>query len=251
MSTRREHFPPTERTFVVDMIVQGRSSELTAHIMRVYDEPLQIYFSATSFRSLGEPRDIVAGYFASRLARSEWLSEWQLSWENEGIRLSRWLVNGLNFFLFEVHRTQQRERKERGGRSIEAIEVAGDMCASAGVLAQEKAIHASGKFIGAAHVFDRAHARVLVREALTRTEAACTESGQSQHFDIFMRHCVEQIPYELIAAKTALSPIQCAGLVRTVSMKFRRAIAELLVEDGADPCELDHEIARLMESLAR
>ena len=41
------------------------------------------------------------------------------------------------------------------------------------------------------------------------------------------------------------------GLVRTVSMKFRRAIAELLVEDGADPCELDHEIARLMESLAR
>ena len=95
--------------------------------------------------------------------------------------------------------------------------------------------------------FERDSARAIVAQALERTRAACDAAGQAQHLEIFMRHFVRQVPYELRAREHGLSTTQCAGLSRTVAVKFRRELAGILIAEGADPQRLDDEIARLLE----
>lgn len=230
MSATRDHFPRTPRTVVFEAIAHGRAHDLAGELMRLYAAPLEIYFNATSFRDLGEARDIVAGFFSSRFAQPDWLAEWKARHESDGIPLRRWLLTSLNFYLHEEYR-----RRGRDGRAEPLGAAASATPSKAG---------------SAERAFDRVAARAIVGEALERTREACLACGQPVHLEVFMRHLVGHQPYETLAPSLGLTPTQCAGMTRTVASKFRRCLAEVLVREGADPQDLDGEIARLMESLA-
>jgi hypothetical protein len=230
VSAIRDHFPRTPRTVMLDAIGDGRAHELAAQIMRLYDRPLQIYFSATSFRSLGAPSDVVAGFFSSRLSQPNWLVDWKARYEIDRIPLRRWLLNSLNFYLHEEHRRQQRHELP-----LEAVSFLSAVGAARGTPERQ---------------FEREASRSIVREALECTRDACIACGQPVHLEVFMRHLISQEPYETLAPALGLSATQCAGMARTVASKFRRSISEILLREGADPAELDGEIGRLMEALS-
>ena len=227
MTGVQDHFPPTPRTLVHDALDRGDPQAVAAHLIRLYERPLRIYYGATSFRNLGEPREIVAGFLVDRLSREDWLLGWREACRSREIPLRRWLLNALNFYLQEEARRTARDRRlpepAVGATSVEES--------------------------GAERAFEREAARAVVTEALSRTEAACREVGQSRHYEVFVRHTIDRQPYETIGPALGLSLSQCAGHVRTVTAKFRRAVAEVLAEEGVEDGELDREIVRLMEAL--
>ena len=229
MSASRDHFPRTPRTVMFEAIEDGRAHDLAGELMRLYALPLEIYYSATSFRALGQPRDIVAGFFSSRLSQPDWMVEWKSRHEIDQIPLRRWLLTSLNFYLHEEHRRQGRDGR---AEQLEPRVAAGTATAAS-----------------AERAFDRNAARAIVGEGLERTREACLAVGQAVHLEVFMRHVIGDEPYESLAPSLGLTATQCGGMTRTVASKFRRCLAEVLVREGADPDDLDHEIARLMESL--
>ncbi|MCE2883485.1 MAG: ubiquitin-like domain-containing protein [Planctomycetaceae bacterium] len=223
----QDHFPPTPRTLVHEALDGGDPQAVAAHLIRLYERPLRIYFGATSFRNLGDPEDIVAGFLADRLSRSDWLQGWRDACRSREIPLRRWLLNALNFYLKEEARRAARDRR----------------------LPEPTTGATSSEEGGAERTFEREAARAVVAEALARTEAACREVGQSRHYEVFVRHTIDRQPYETIGPALGLSLSQCGGQVRTVTAKFRRAVAEVLAEEGIEDGELDREIVRLMEAL--
>lgn len=232
MSATQDHFPLTPRTRFFESLDLGRRRELAQELMVRYAEPLQRYYAATSFNWLGAPRDQVAGFFASRLAKPDWISEWRTRHQVDGMPLRRWLMNALNFYLQEEARRRGREGRAIDGPSL--IAARGGSRGEASPPERE---------------FEREAARALVADALEATRHRCAEAGQLQHFEVFVRHLLHDIPYGDMAGEFALTPSHCAGMSRTVSVKFRRAVAELLMEEGIDPQDVEAEIARLMEVL--
>lgn len=230
MTAPRDHFPRTPRTVVLEALDQGRVQDLSGELMRLYAQPLEIYFSATTFRNLGTAPDIVAGFFSSRFSQPGWLADWRARHEIDRIPLRRWLLNSLNFYLHEELRRRKRDQRiEQGDGGVQPPLQRDD---------------------SAERRFEREAARAIVGEALERAREELVAADQSVHLEIFMRHFIGQEPYELLAPGFGLSVTQCAGCARTVAAKLRRALAEILVRDGADPNDLDREIGRLMEALA-
>jgi len=223
----RDHFPITPRTLVHEALDGGDPQAVAAHLIRLYERPLRIYFGATSFRNLGDPEDIVAGFLADRLSRSDWLQGWRDACRSREIPLRRWLLNALNFYLQEEVRRAARDRR----------------------LPEPTTGATTFGESGAERTFEREAAREVVAEALARTEAACRAAGQVVHYEVFVRHTIDGQPYDTLGPALALSLSRCAGCVRTVSAKFRRAVAEVLAEEGIEDGDLDREIGRLMEAL--
>lgn len=212
-------FDPTPRTAMAELLDSHRRGEVVEFLMKSYYAPLAAYLSATSFRTLGEPRDVIAGFFASRLSREEWLEAWKAS----GLRLRRWLVNGLLFYCREELRRQRRDQVAEPA---------------------EDSIPASVD-----HEFERAYAQFTVRQSFEAARVQCESEGFLRHWELFVRHHVDGRTYDQLAAESGLTIGQVNGMVRTAGLRFRKAISERLLRDGADPGDLDHEIGLLLESL--
>lgn len=223
-----EHFPPTPRTLVHNALDCGDHAALASHLMAMYERPLMIYFSATTFRTLGSPREVVASFFADRFSRPEWLHDWREACQKSEIPLRRWLLNALNFFLQEEARRIARDRRTQGTGGV-----------------PEAASEASA----AEASFEREAARSIVAEALRRTRAASDAAGQSTHYEVFVQHFIDGKPYEVLAPIFGLTESQCAGYVRTTSAKFRRSLAQTLLDEGASTADLDSEITVLLGAL--
>ena len=220
-SPSAELFEPTPRTAMAELLDSQRRGEVVEFLMKAYYAPLAAYLSATSFRSLGEPRDVIAGFFASRLSREEWLEAWRAS----GLRLRRWLVNGLLFYCREEIR-----RRRRG-----AAETVPD-----------ESIPAS-----ADDEFERNYAQFTVRQSFEAGRLQCEAEGFARHWELFVRHHVDGRTYEQLAGESGLTVGQVNGMVRTAGLRFRKAISERLLRDGAEPGDLDREIGRLLDSLSK
>lgn len=213
-------FDPTPRTTMVQWMKSNERARVREFLMRSYLDPLAGYLAATSFRRLGEPRDVVAGFFASRLDRDDWLE----SWRDSGTRLRRWLMTGLLFYCREEIRRQQRTAP---------VEV-------------EEPIAPSAE-----QQFEAEYAQTLVRTATESARAACEADGLVRHWNLFLRHFVEGTTYEVLARDESLSVGQVNGMVRTAMTRFRKAVGEAILMDGADPRELDAEIQALLARLRR
>ena len=220
-------FPSTERTWIVDRLGSGDDSLVHRFLMAAYSGPLAGYISATSFRNLSSPSEIVNGFFASRLSQDGWLRAWQES----GIRLRRWLMNGLLLYCHE-----QVAARVRDGR-VALLPV--DVLDSVGVAED------------AVRVFERMWARGVSEQATIRARELCEEAGQGAHWELFLRHHVGQQPYSLLAPQFSVDEQQAAGMVRTASIKLRRALLEILIRDGAPDAALDAEIAELLRAMQR
>lgn len=218
-SPRPELFEPTPRTAVIAMLEGRRPEELRAFLMTHYYEPLAAYITAVDRGQLGEPKDLIAGFFADRLDRPNWLEHWRES----GLRLRRWLVNGLHFYCREERRRRRRDQAEtlEGDRMPASVD----------------------------SVFERAYAQATVRRATEAAALECGREGYSRHWACFLRHHVGGATYEQIAEEQELTPGQVANMVRTATRRFRSAISELLLQDGADPAGLDQEIGELLSTL--
>jgi hypothetical protein len=167
----------------------------------------------------------VSGFFASRLAQPAYFERWIES----NLPLRRWLINGFLFFLQEEVRRRKAER-------VEAMPTtATDEPASSAQSADEE--------------FDRIWAASMVRSAATSARERCVQEGFDTHWQMFERHFIRGASYAELATEFRVTGGQSASMVRTASIRFRQAVVDLLLKDGATEEELDDEIARLMKAL--
>ncbi|MEY3021215.1 MAG: hypothetical protein RIS86_411 [Planctomycetota bacterium] len=226
---RASHFPTTHatelRTLAVDAAAGDAIADETARnlVMERYLGPLTRFVQGSTLRRLGDPADLVQGFFAERLSDPAYLRRWAAS----GMRLRRWLMNGILFHGQGV----LRDRGRAAARSSSVDPAALPQEADAGA--------------DAAVAYERAWALAVVREATARAEDALAAEGRTLELEIFRRHAVGGEPYAGIARDLGRSEPQCAGATRLVATRVRAALAALLAEEGVPDDELEDEIARV------
>jgi DNA-directed RNA polymerase specialized sigma24 family protein len=214
-------FPVTMNDWIQERLSLGPEGrrQLNQEIMARYAWPLQVYFLGTRDRWLGEPADIVQGFFASRLAKGDFFANWSAS----GLRLRHWLINAFCFYLKELHRARRREARE--------------------VAQADEPATAEGNPSKAA---DRAFAVSIVREGLRMAQAQCEKEKLGPHWEIFVRHFYRGEAYADFAADFGVDAPRAAVMARTARSRFNTAIRDLLSREApnADP---DAEILSLLE----
>lgn len=221
----KEAFPATQMTWINARLDEGQQGrrDVGTHLMEVYAEPLRIYLLGSSFRSAGEPEDLINGFFANRLARDDYLDGWRSSEK----RLRRWLINGLIFYIKEEFR-----RQKRGGATLsEEVEASLEDPAD-----QYRA-------------FDQAWAASIVRRAMSEASTRCKEEDLEAHWDIFVRHHVQQQPYATCCKEHGVDAARAAVMARTATTRFREAVRQQVSLDGADESTIDDELAGLRSLL--
>ncbi|MFZ9916527.1 MAG: hypothetical protein ACO3IB_14505, partial [Phycisphaerales bacterium] len=104
-------FPTTHATWLVTLVGDGAdargagASEARRHVMERYAAPLAVFVRGSSLARLGDADDLVNGFFAARLSDAAFLAAWSRS----GMRLRRWLMNGMLFYGQGVARDRARE----------------------------------------------------------------------------------------------------------------------------------------------
>jgi DNA-directed RNA polymerase specialized sigma24 family protein len=214
-------FPVTRCTWIEEELKDGQRGRLNVnrHIMDVYAWPLKVYFLAFRDRWIGEPEDVIQGFFASRLGKPGFFEDWQSS----GKRLHRWLMNGLCFYVKELHRERMRLQRE-----VPDIPDNGYDDTSA------------------ADTMDRAFVQGIVREALVDAEALCASRGLHTHWKIFVEHYIRGDTYDQIARTHAVEPTRAVVMARTATRKFQSALRLLIERNGSAVDELDTEIEMLL-----
>ncbi|MEY2805634.1 MAG: hypothetical protein RIR65_51 [Planctomycetota bacterium] len=227
-------FPSTHDSWLCEMLdgppeqVERAAVALTAR----YREPLRVYFEGSSFGRLGvqgltdfgDAEELVHGFLAARLARAEFLAAWRQS----GMRLRRFVVNGFLFYLREQARAARR-RRSREQRADPADDGVGEDSTAE---------------------FDRAWALAVVREASETTAARLVARGRARHWELFVRHFVDGVPYGDLVEPFGLTPSQAASSARDVAFELRRCLRAVLSRDGITEADLGPELA-LIEELLR
>ena len=221
--TSRDLFPETEHTFIFScMKTDDRAQELQRHLMAVYATPLRAYFLGTSFRRVGEPDEIINGFLLDRLTRADFIPKWRAS----GMRLRRWLMKSLKFYLYEYVR---REGKHAGLGSDPLEGVDTD--------------------VEPAEALDREFARSIVREAMTRAKVECDLAGLSRHHEFFCLYTISDIKCETLADHPGMSADRVWVMVRTALRRFAKALRAVLADDGVGLQDIDAEIAGLLDMM--
>jgi DNA-directed RNA polymerase specialized sigma24 family protein len=216
-------FPATLNTWISGQLEQGRGGLLNInhHLMNTYAMPLRVYYLGTNSCWLGEADDVVAGFFASRLGKPDFLVKWQAS----GIRLRRWLMNSFCFYLKELRR--QRKREQTAEAVDEQVTFDGDPDAAV----------------------DRASAISFVQQALLQAEQACREEKLDHHWQVFLRHHLSGASFQEIAVEFKVDAARATVMSRTATRKFRKALREVVANDGVAPEQIDHEIQALLQEI--
>lgn len=220
---RKDAFPATRMTWIRDRLDSGEEGrrDVTSHLMEVYAEPLRIYLLGSSFRSAGEPEELINGFFANRLARREYMEGWRSSDK----RLRRWLINGLIFYIKEEYRRQKRRGASLSDEAEAGLEDPSDQY----------------------RAFEQAWAASVVRRAMSMASVRCSQEGLGAHWDIFVRHHIQQQPYAVCCQEHGVNAARAAVMSRTAATRFRDAVRELVSMDGADEKSIDQEIAGLRD----
>jgi DNA-directed RNA polymerase specialized sigma24 family protein len=214
-------FPETLTSWIQSRLMEGQGGRkaVDRHVMEVYAWPLRVYYLGTKDRSLGEPDDVVQGFFADRLAKPEFFAQWQGS----GLLLRRWLMNGFSFYLKELRRAQKR------GQS------------------SEPAAEEPGTFDGDPDSeMERAFVISIVRSALEKTQHYCEQNGLAKHWTAFFEHFYLERPYSDIAPTIGVDPARAMVMARTVRHRFQAEIRRMMTIDGAEN-RLDEAILNLVQ----
>jgi len=213
-------FPATMVSWIDARLMDGAAGrlEVNRHIMSVYHFPLRVYFMGTRDRWLGEPEDVVQGFFASRLSKEDFLAQWRGS----KLKLRQWLINAFCFYLKEMHRARRRDARN---------------------VAQAEEPVFEPKH---AEAFDRAYVVSVVREALKKAQETCEAEKLGPHWEIFVRHYYNGQAYSDFAKEFGVDASRAAVMARTARTKFQSTLRTMLSRDGtgADP---DDEIRSLLE----
>lgn len=214
-----DHFPETQRSWLFDHLAGGPDGvrEVHRHIMEVYAAPLEIYARAV-LRGRGDAKETVHGFFASRLGRADYLERW----DPAKMRLRRWLMNGLCFYLRERRRDREAEQPLDEDAELTAPEI--DQAAA----------------------LDRAFAIGVVRTALEEASRLSSEQNIAEHWRIFVEHSVNGRSYKDLAIEFGQSESRLAIMARTASRRFIEAVRHVLRLDGASESAVAEEVRALI-----
>lgn len=197
---------------------QGRG-EVNRHVMATYGWPLKVYFLGTRDRWVGEPDEVINGFFADRLSRPAFFHDWRKS----GLKLRHWLINAFCFYLRELKRSRMRAQPDASPPA--------DLPVSA---AETKA-------------YDRAFIASVVRQALLAAGAACEREGKAVHWQVFMSHFCQGRPYDQFVGDLGVDAARAVVMARTARKRFQSALRDLVAHDAAD-ADVDAEIRSLLEA---
>lgn len=216
-------FPATLTSWIDDQLLDGQRGrqEVNRHVMGVYAWPLQVYFMGTRDRWLGEPEDVIQGFFASRLSKGDFFVNWRAS----GMKLRHWLINAFCFYLKEMKRSRKRDARN---------------------VAQEDDQQESPT-PGPTREFDRAYIVSLVREALRKTQVLCEKEHMAEHWEVFVRHFYQGQAYADFASELGIDGARAAVMARTARTKFQATLRSMLVRDDVKGEDPDDEIRALLE----
>jgi hypothetical protein len=223
-----DHFPTTQQTWILDRLAEGErgAPTLREHLMERYREPLLIYVRGSTLRSLGEPDELVHGFFAAFFSRADALERWAES----GTRLRRWMMNGLVLHARGLRRDASRNRETA---TLESV------------------ADRAGAEQGAEAEFDAAWARSLLSDAATAVQAELVAEGRSGSWEVFARHIIDGQPYAVCCPPLGFSPDEGRTATRMVSIRIRRTLRELLLQEGTPEAEIGAELAALERLLER
>jgi hypothetical protein len=190
---------------------------VNAHVMQRYFEPLCAYVRSSRFARLDEPADLVNAFFASRLARTDYLEKWLAS----GLPLRRWLANGLLLSLRERVRSDQR----RIARETEAAMPA-------------DAAHE----VDAVAALERAWAEGLVQAVALAVSKALDSEGRAGAWHVFERRVIGGVTIEALEGETGQRSSEIHAMLRLVSRRLRQEIEAQLRREGIREGEL-HQVA--------
>jgi DNA-directed RNA polymerase specialized sigma24 family protein len=232
-----DHFPSTHATWIDAQLTLAEGADprasssaaqaLRAHLMERYHGPLCAYVRTGAFARLGEPEDLVAGFFAKHLQGHDFLARWRTS----GMPLRRWLMNAASFHCRGI----ARDRDRAAGREL--LDPAGD----GGML---DALPSSEP--DAQRAFDRAWAVTLANEAHVIAQSDADERGRPDDYLVFRMHVVDRMGYEAIAQALGITTGQARHAAARVGERMRAAVRELLRGEGVRAEELDAEVGKLM-----
>lgn len=223
-----DHFPSTHETWIGDQLhvlaagsdveAHEAASQLRTHIMARYRTPLLAYATASSFRSLSSPEDLVHGFFAERLTDLTYLQ----SWRDSRMKLRRWLCNGLLLHMFDV-----AQRRRRDARAVD----------EAGKRAQQQRVDEPAADLA----FERAWARGVIERAAEATEMALRADGRHDAWRLFTRHVVDGLTQVAAGAEAGLSEGEAKARIRLVLRRLRDAVAADLVAEGVPLAQVQAE----------
>lgn len=196
---------------------------LAEQVMARYAAPLEAYAKGSPLRDIAEPAELVHGFFAMALSDPEYFNRYQSS----GMRLRRWLMNGLLLHARSVARDRARAARREG--------------ASIDLIATPHAVDPSAE-----QAFDRAWALALLSEACASVEGALLAEGRDRAWTVFRRHAIDGRSYAELEAELGLGRQQMADLVRSVTRRVRARIIELLESEGGDAAEELRDVIRLV-----
>ena len=233
LSAVAEHFQETQRSWLGEQLDAGEAGReaVFRHVAETYQAPLEIYYRSTSwFREAGRNPDwsaenVIHDYLTDRLCREGFMPGWNQS----GLSLRRWLINGLHFFLKEHFRAVRPGGRAAGniGGGLSGVEVpdnAGDEA-------------------------DRLMIAGLVRRAVRVTEQRFEADGRGPHAEAFVRYYFEQAAVGEIAERLGGTAGQVKGMLRLGRSRFRAAFMELLGREGVDAERQPRELAAILEVL--
>jgi len=216
-------FPSTHQTWISETLFVARGDgadaraardHVNAHVMQRYFEPLQAYVRSSRFARSDEPADLVNAFFASRLARADYLESWLAS----GLPLRRWLANGLLLSLRERVRADTR----RMAREAEAALPA-------------DAAHE----VDAVNALERAWAEGVLQAAVQEVRDALAAEGRAQAWQVFRRRAIDGITYAALQGEMGLAMNQLEAAVKLVTRRLRAAIEASLRAEGVRESEIE------------
>ncbi|MHC4414143.1 MAG: sigma-70 RNA polymerase sigma factor region 4 domain-containing protein [Planctomycetota bacterium] len=226
----RDVFPTTQITLIGRLLGGGPAGRVEAgrHIMTVYDRPLRVYLTGSSFRTLGDPSEIVEGFFAHRLGREGFLEDWLQS----GRRLRYWLIRAFKNYLQEQIRLAKRRRRAPDRARYDTAPDEAD--------ANDPET-----------LFHREAALAIIREAYRLTERDCRSVALDDHWRAFVSHHLDGRDYRTLGAELDVAPGRAKVMARTAANRFRARLREMITWSGAQDQEIDLEIQALVEALQR
>lgn len=219
-------FPQTLSTWIRDRLTDGTPGgrrDVDRHVMDVYSHPLRVYFLGTRDRSLGEPDEVIQGFFADRLARPDFFAQWQTS----RLALRRWLINAFNFYLKELRRQNRR-----------------------GHPTGDPAREDTGGLVGNPEVeAERAFVVSMVRAALRNVQRDCEFNNLHPHWTSFYEHFYLGRAYVEVGRDLGVDAARAMVMARTVRNRFQAELRRMLSIDGAAG-EIDTAILSMIEGTA-
>lgn len=218
-------FPATQMTWLGAQVQAGDEDgaareRARGHVMSVYFEPLVIYVRGSSFQSVGDAEELVAGFFSDRLSRADYLTKWLAS----GLPLRAWLIGGIKFYCKERIRAARRDAAEPVPEDAHDEDAAGP-----------------------GSDYRKQIARNLVREAMRSTGEALEGEGMGEHWQVFRRHHLEGVSFAQIAMSKGISEERAAVMSRTAARRLRARLRDLCAWPGASNEEIDREILSLFD----